>query len=88
MSEMIPKIDRSHWPVRIGRLEDEDDEPDPVDLSQLFEQMWQLAVNAWVFKRAGEVARGEVPVNDESTDGQDAEHQLHRHVVRILRPQR
>ena len=86
MNEQERRIARSKWPVRIGRLEEED-EPDPIDPSEAFERMWQLTMDAWVFKQAGDEARGEQMPEDELTDESYAQSQFQRHVVRILRPQ-
>lgn len=87
MDEQERKLARSKLPVRIGKLSDKD-EPDPIDPSEAFEQMWPLTMNAWAFKLAGDRARRGLKMKDEPTDEGDAQSEFQRHVVCILRPQR
>ena len=62
--------DRSHWPVKIGRLSDAelDLDPEPVSPEQALEMIWPLTLDAWAFMK-----------------GTDAESRLQRHVVRVIR---
>ena len=61
---------RSHWPVKIGRLSDTelDLNPEPVPPEQALAMMWPLTLDAWAFAK-----------------GTDAESRLQRDVVRLIR---
>lgn len=63
-------MDRSHYPTRIKRLHDkeEDDYIRSLSPSQRVEMVWQLTLQAWAFK-----------------EGLDYEPRLRRDVVRTIR---
>jgi hypothetical protein len=63
-------VDRSHYPVRKGRLHDPDDDSYVLSLTpaQRMEMVWQLSLQAWAFK-----------------EGLDVEPRLRRDVVRVVR---